>query len=123
MSEGWERIGDDAFAGFGRKQFVARGLGTESDYLVVVDELDQNRVWLLVGAKELEMDIQLKEVSPDGIYRLSGGLHDPGDALGIERYAWAEIQLTSLAVISYWGNGVVLRQDSEVQSIGERSVP
>lgn len=100
---------------------MARGLGTESDYLVVVDEHDQNRVRLSVGNDELEIDIQMKEISPDGIYRLSGGLHDPKDALGIEHYAWAEIQLTPLAVISYWGNGVVLRQDSEVQSIGEAS--
>lgn len=122
MPESWERIGDDDFAGFGRKQFVARRMDTESDYLVVVDDLDQGRIRLSVGDEELEMDIQVKEVSSDGIYRLSGGLSDPGDALGIERYAWAEIELTPLAVISYWGNGVVLRQDSEVQTLGELAV-
>lgn len=61
------------------------------------------------------MPLNYKEISSDGVFRLSGGLTDPNDVLQIDGHAWTELLLTQPAVISYFGAGVLLRQDTELQ--------
>ena len=114
MSEDWQRIGDNDFAGFGRKEITARRSDNGDTYLVIVDDSDQRRVRLSYKGFELLLDVERKFISPEGVYCLSGGLSDREDMFGIERYAWAELLLTSPSVLSYWGNAILLRQDSEV---------
>ncbi|KQT50239.1 hypothetical protein ASG47_19810 [Devosia sp. Leaf420] len=113
MSEDWQRIGDDDFAGFGRRHIAVRRSDNGDTYLVVADDSDQYQVRLTYDGVELLLDVERKFISPEGVYRLSGGLSDRGDRFGIERYAWVELLLTSPAVVSYWGNAILLRQDFE----------
>lgn len=114
MSEDWERIGDNDFAGFGRKEITARRSDNRATYLVVADDGAPDQVRLTYNGVELLLDVERKFISHEGVYRLSGGLSDRGDVFGIERYAWVELLLTSPAVLSYWGNAILLRQDFEV---------
>lgn len=113
MSEVWQRIGDNDFAGFGRKEIMARRSDNGDTYLVVADDSDQDQVRLTYNGVGLLLEVERKFISPEGVYRLSGGLSDRGDGFGIERYAWVELLLTSPAVLSYWGNAILLRQDFE----------
>lgn len=114
MLEDWQRIGDNEFAGFGRKEIMARRSDIGDIYLIVADDSDQDRVRFMYNGVELLLNVERKFISPDGIYRLSGGLSDRGDDFGIERYAWVEVLLTAPAVFSYWGNAILLRRDFEV---------
>ena len=94
MSEDWERIGEDDFAGFGRKAITARRSDNGDIYLVVADDSDQRRVRLSYNGVDLSLDVERKFISPEGVYSLSGGLSDRDDVFGIERYAWVELLLT-----------------------------
>jgi hypothetical protein len=98
MTEDWQRIGDDDFAGFGRRQITARRSDNGDTYLVVADDGEQDQVRLTYKGVELLLDIDRKFISPEGVYRLSGGLSDREDGFGIESYAWVELLLTSPAV-------------------------
>lgn len=113
MSEDLQRIGDDDFAGFGRKEITARRSDNGDIYLVVADDSDQYRVRFTYNGIELLLHVERKFISPGGVYTLSGGLSDPKDVFGIERYAWVELLLTSPAALSYWGDAILLRQDFE----------
>jgi len=77
----------------------------------VADDSDQHRVRFVYDGIELFLDVEIKEISPAGVYRLSGGLSDHGDNFGVQRHVWVEVLLTSPAVLSYWGNAILLRQD------------
>lgn len=113
MSEEWKRIGDNDFAGFGRKNITARRSDNGKTYVIVADDSDQHQIRFIYDGTELLLDVDRKFISPEGVYRLSGGLGDHLDRFGIEKYAWADLLLTSPAVLSYWGNAILLRQDFE----------
>ena len=115
MSEDWQRVGDNDFAGFGRKEITARRSDNGDIYLVVADDSEQDQVRLSYNGVELLLDVERTFISPEGVYRLSGGLSDRGDRFGIERYAWVELLITSPAVLSYWGNEILLRHDFEAE--------
>lgn len=114
MSQDWQRIGDNDFAGFGQKEIMARRSDNGDTYLVVANDSEQDRVRFSYNGVELSLDVERKFISPEGVYRISGGLSDRGDVFGIKRYAWVELLLTSPAVLSFWGNAIQLRQDFEV---------
>ncbi|WP_449395952.1 hypothetical protein [Devosia riboflavina] len=111
MSDDWRRIGDNDFAGFGRMELTARRSDTGEIYVVFVDDADQDEVRFAYRGVELVLDVQRKFILPEGVYSLSGGLNDRENLFGIERHAWVELLLTAPAMLSYWGNAVLLRQD------------
>ena len=113
MSDDWQRIGDNDFACFGRREITARRSDNGDTYLIVADDSEQDRLRLNYKGYEFFLEVEHKFISPEGVYRLSGGLSDPRDVFGIEKYAWVELLLTSPAVLSCWGNAILLRQDFE----------
>ena len=121
MSE-WQRVGDWDFAPFGSRAISFRRSDNGASYVVIIDEgspddqqRDQPDIVVVVAGDNLEMPLNYKEISSDGVFRLSGGLTDPNDVLQIDGHAWTELLLTRPAVISYFGAGVLLRQDAELQ--------
>lgn len=118
----WQRVGDWDFAPFGSRTLTFRRSDNGASYAVRLEEgdpaakqRDQPDIVFTVSGVTFEMPLNYKEISPDGVFRLSGGLTDPSDALQIDGHAWTELLLTRPAVISYFGAGVLLRQDTELE--------
>lgn len=64
--------------------------------------------------EELKWHIHIKEVC-DNIYRLQGSAYGTGSFLPYDGY-WFELLLTSPAIITYFGDRVVVRRDQEVEA-------
>lgn len=110
----WKRIGDCDFAAFGRRTISFRRSDNGSRYAVTIDQDDQDMVVFCVAGTNLAMSPDHKAISPDGVFRLSGGLGDRGNLFQIDGHAWTELLLTTPAEVSYYGNRVLLRRDIEV---------
>lgn len=110
----WTRIGDDAYAPFG-KRTIPFPVG-EALYFVAVDESDQDNILVTYDAAARPWGIEYKETN-GAVFRLSGFTWGRGDPHWDEKALghWFELTLTARSTLRYWGDRVVLHEDVEAE--------
>jgi hypothetical protein len=104
--ENWIRIGDDEKAAFGTRDIIfplANG-----SYTLSVNDENQTRLACRRGDTVERWEIFLKETN-GADFRLSGMTRSlPGSSEG---GLWFDLVLNARPVVSYWGDGALIRKD------------
>ena len=107
--EQWQTIWDHEFASYGKRSIIFGS--ADGRYQVSVNDADQDNIYVRYAEKELRWAIFTKHFYK-GLFRLSGMTCETLNLLG--GTFWYELTLTMPSTITYWGDRVLVRKDSEV---------